>query len=561
MTLRLIQISIAKTTASRRLSFVVCLTTLAAMLLASCSSQRREAVSKTGQEEEAIARTEFTGRVENFFEYEPLKAGATSQFRIHLTDLSNGSPVEHAEVTLTIRASGGAPVSQARARAGKTAGIYVADVTVAQPGDYDIEFRIRNIELDEQMPLNGFKVLRQSAKEEAAAARPTVGAVKFLMEQQWLIHLKLALVEEQIVARQINSVGRVIPAADFQAHVASPVSGIVAGNLPRIGQRVAKGQLLAVLKQTATSAEQAQVKAAVAQVQAQNAQAAVENARLEAERRSAEGEAREAMVKLELAKKEADRAKRLYEQQILPLQDWQRAEAGRETAEAAYQAASERRDALQAAKPLALGQTDISAANSNYEVRAPINGFITKLNKSLGEQVTPGEDVIEITRLDTVWIEAPVPERELSRLSKNVEAKFTTAAFADQEFRGTIVDVSPIIDEHTRAARVIFQVPNTSGKLRIGMQANVWLAGLEQVKAMMIPREAVLDHEGKKIVYVLLSGEEFERREVTLGDEAGGKVVVLSGLKAGERVATQGAYQLKLQELRPAEAGAHTHET
>ena len=69
----------------------------------------------------------------------------------------------------------------------------------------------------------------------------------------------------------------------------------------------------------------------------------------------------------------------------------------------------------------------------------------------------------------------------------------------------------------------------------------------------------MLEHEGKKIVYVLLSGEEFERREVVVGDEMGNKVAVLSGLRKGERVVTQGALQLKLQELQPADAGAqHT---
>ncbi|MBL8193595.1 MAG: efflux transporter periplasmic adaptor subunit, partial [Blastocatellia bacterium] len=55
--------------------------------------------------------------------------------------------------------------------------------------------------------------------------------------------------------------------------------------------------------------------------------------------------------------------------------------------------------------------------------------------------------------------------------------------------------------------------------------------------------------------------EEFQRREVTLGDSYGDKVAILSGLQSGERVVTQGAYQLKLQELRPADAGAHSHET
>ena len=60
---------------------------------------------------------------------------------------------------------------------------------------------------------------------------------------------------------------------------------------------------------------------------------------------------------------------------------------------------------------------------------------------------------------------------------------------------------------------------------------------------------------------VLVSGEEFQRREVTVGDEYGDRVAVLSGLKPGERIVTQGAYQIRMQELRPASAGAHTHET
>jgi multidrug efflux pump subunit AcrA (membrane-fusion protein) len=92
------------------------------------------------------------------------------------------------------------------------------------------------------------------------------------------------------------------------------------------------------------------------------------------------------------------------------------------------------------------------------------------------------------------------------------------------------------------------------------MQANVRLDAGQQAQVLLIPRDAVLDNEGKKIVYVLLSGEEFERRDVVLGDEYGDKVAVLSGVRKGERVVTQGAYQLKLQELRPAEAGAHSHE-
>jgi multidrug efflux pump subunit AcrA (membrane-fusion protein) len=92
------------------------------------------------------------------------------------------------------------------------------------------------------------------------------------------------------------------------------------------------------------------------------------------------------------------------------------------------------------------------------------------------------------------------------------------------------------------------------------MQANLRLGVGARTTLLLVPKESVLDNEGKKIVYVLRTGEEFERRDVVVGDEYGGKVAIVSGVKPGERVVTQGAYQLKLQELRPANAGAHTHE-
>jgi membrane fusion protein, heavy metal efflux system len=402
----------------------------------------------------------------------------------------------------------------------------------------------------------------KSEMAEAPAASNPAGTVKFLMEQQWLIRMKLAVVEEQTVARQITATGRVVPAANSQAVVAPPVSGLLAGRqMPRVGQHVSQGQVIAVVQQTATSAEQAQVRAAAAQVQAQNAQVSVENARLESERRTAVGEADAARVRLDLAQREAERAQRLYERKAFSQRQLQAAQAERDTARAVYDAAVKRRDALAARRPITPASANVGSANASHTVRAPLSGYITKVNKSLGEQVQPGEGILEISNLDTVWIEAPIFERDLNRLGGNVIATFTTPAYPGHVFNGAVIDTGAVIDEQTRAATVVFQVQNHGRTLRIGMQANVSLDAGESVTAMMIPKEAVLDNEGKKIVYVLLSGEEFQRREVTLGDEYGDKVAVLSGLNSGDRVVTQGAYQLRLQELRPADAGAHSHET
>lgn len=143
----------AKTTACRRLPWV--LIALALITMTACGSRPKAGAEA---EVEAESRTEFTNRIENFFEYEPLKAGKPSQFLIHLTDLSDGTPVEKADVTLSVRSKGGAEVAQIKARVGKVTGIYVADVAIPSPGDYDIEFHVRSPKIDERMPLSDFKV-------------------------------------------------------------------------------------------------------------------------------------------------------------------------------------------------------------------------------------------------------------------------------------------------------------------------------------------------------------------------------------------------------------------
>jgi membrane fusion protein, heavy metal efflux system len=412
----------------------------------------------------------------------------------------------------------------------------------------------------------GYFVSTRRGEKDGATALPAAagagGAVKFLMEQQWRIRMKLALVEEKAIARQVTATGRVIPAANRHAAVAPAISGLIErGPLPRLGQRVTAGQTIAVLRQIVTAADLSQIRAAQAQARAQDAQVALDAARLDAERRAADGEIEASRVRLEQARREAGRARTLYEQQVLPKQEAERAEATGKTAQADYDAAVQRRKALDNVRAPAPMEAPGDGANPTHIIRAPITGVVTKVNKNLGEQVAAGEAILEIVNLDVVWVEAPIFERDLSLVTGNGKASFTTPAWPGQEFRGTLLDIGEVIDEQKRTAHVIFSVPNAGRALRIGMQADVRIEAGQSVTAMMIPREAVVEDEGKKIVYVLLSGEEFQRREVKLGDEYGEKVAVLEGLKEGERVVTQGALQLKLHELNPGEGPAHTHET
>ena len=127
------------------------------ILLSGCSKPAPEPAAQA--EAETLSRTEFTGRVENYFEYEPLHFGKASPFLIHLTDMSDGSPIEQAEVTLVARGKGSQEVAaQTVARVGKVTGIYVAELNIPRAGNYNVEFHIKNDTLDERMLSSDFKV-------------------------------------------------------------------------------------------------------------------------------------------------------------------------------------------------------------------------------------------------------------------------------------------------------------------------------------------------------------------------------------------------------------------
>lgn len=434
---------------------------------------------------------------------------------------------------------------------------------------------------------------KKTEEAKTEAEKNETGRVKFLMEQQWLIRMKLAKAEEQTVSRQVASTGKVVPAANSQSVVSTPVAGILTDRqLPIIGQYVGGGQPIAFIRQTPTSTDLAQTRAAQNQVELskvqiesqkaqlelqksqmemQNSQIEIENTRLETEKRLASGDVDKARVRLEQTKREAERMQRLFDGKAVSQKQLQTAQTERESAQIEYDSAVKRRDGLNKARPVQTKKvnintdfgaiTNLASVPNGLTVSAPFGGYVTKVNKSIGEQVSPGDAIVEISNLDTVYVEAPIFERDLNTLGTSRTATFTVSAYPEREFKGTVLDFGSTIDEQTRAAKVIFQVENAGRALRLGMQANVRLDAEETVTAMLIPKEAVLESEGKKLVYVLIDGEEFERREVTLGDDYGGKVAVLTGINKGERVVTQGAYQIRLQELRPAENTVHSHET
>jgi cobalt-zinc-cadmium efflux system membrane fusion protein len=384
--------------------------------------------------------------------------------------------------------------------------------------------------------------------ESKAATQSGGGTVPFLMEQQWAIRMKLAVAEKAGFRRKVESTGRVVPAFRHYAVVASAISGILAGeSLPRVGQRVKKDSLIA---RVLDSPEAQSLVTARAMLE-------IEKARLEAEKRRLTESANEAGARMLLAILEADHAQRLFDRKAYSLNQYQRVQHELKVAETDYDAAKRQLEALAAIVIGDLPETRESM--TDYEVKAPLSGTVVALHKQLGERVGAGEPILEIVALERVWVEAPVFERDLPRIERAARISFTTAADPDRKFEGKLVDVGAVVDERSRAATVLFEVENPDRALRIGMQANVSLETEESFEGVLVPEEALVEVEGRNFVYVLRSGEEFERREVKLAEAMGATRVVLDGLPPGERFVTRGARQIYLHELNPGAPTSHTH--
>jgi len=159
-----------------------------------------------------------------------------------------------------------------------------------------------------------------------------------------------------------------------------------------------------------------------------------------------------------------------------------------------------------------------------------------------------------VADLSTLWVVIDIYEKDSSRLRLGTGVKVSVTAFPDKTFRGKISYISDVVDEKTRTEKARVTIDNSSGLLKPGMFAAVLIeatsGGTERIIA--VPEEAVLLDGTKRYVFVNISPDKFNRRDIEVGRTLGGRLEVTSGLKEGEMVAVKGAFILK-SELKKGE--------
>jgi RND family efflux transporter MFP subunit len=288
-----------------------------------------------------------------------------------------------------------------------------------------------------------------------------------------------------------------------QADVGSKVLGYVDAVLVDRGDKVKKGQLVALVRPSDLPDQLAAARGSLAQVTASAA----------------------------LAKTNYERAEKLAPTGVVSQQELQQSSAALASAEAAQAAAK----AQIAALAVRIGET---------RIESPIDGVVSQRRLDPGALVGPpgGGAIVTVARIDRLRVFISVNEREAAGVSVGKEAHVELDAVPGKSYRGAVVRVAPAFDPVTRTLDAEVQLPNDTGELRAGMygRASVLLETHGHVPVVAVNAVQLTDNQ--KYVFVL-SGTKVARRPVRIGTDFGdGQFFeVTQGLSPGEEVVTAGA--------------------
>lgn len=258
------------------------------------------------------------------------------------------------------------------------------------------------------------------------------------------------------------------------------------------------------------------------------------------------------------ARRAVEREKELVEKKVSARMDQEEAQTRYEEQKAGWEATTQK------LKVMGLSESEIAAmadgttpgATGTLPLRAPQAGTIIEKQASAGNRIEPGTAAMTLSNLETVWAWLDLYEHDLAALPplaprESLPITLETRTYPGQRFEGRLEIISAVMDETTRTVKARAAIPNPDGQLRAGMfcKARIPLASAN-AEVLAIPRNAVLEDEGKAFVFRHLKDDYYLRTPVKTGRALTGTVEIQDGLAEGDTVVTEGAFLLKSDVLR-----------
>ena len=207
-------------------------------------------------------------------------------------------------------------------------------------------------------------------------------------------------------------------------------------------------------------------------------------------------------------------------------------------------------------RTLGFNDADLAAIRKDRQVlpvlavRAPITGTIVEAEAAVGTSAETGTCFCAIADLSSLWVLVNIFEADLAAVEVGDRTEIAVSAYPGAAFPGTLVLVGAFVDETTRTVKGRVETANASGKLKPGMYGEVLIVARNPVRVLVVAEAAVRTIAGKTVVFMPGAGGTFVRRDVRTGRTFEGFVEVLEGLREGDRVVTDGSFDVKAEMLK-----------
>ena len=360
------------------------------------------------------------------------------------------------------------------------------------------------------------------SKPDAAQARSREGTAK---------SVQVEVVRLDAVRRAVDVVGTLV--AVDQVTISSEADGKVSRILADLGDRVTAGQVLIQLDHEKQQYTYEQQQAVLARTLAQYGASDPEHLP-DIEKTP---DVQKANADLVQATQAFDRASALFKRTLISQQTLDDAQTALQSKRASYESA------LQTAKNL---RASIQASEATMklagrqlrdtDIRAPFDGYVERRLVNLGELVKTQMPVMAVVRLDPLKVTAEIPEKMAPWIKDGQPVVLQVDAYRDKTFAGKVSRISPGVNAATRAFPFEALVPNPDSVLKPGTFARVHIESGKVDDVLTLPYSALQYRYGVNRVFVV-GGDKLSMRELAVGERMGDRIEIVSGVKAGERVA------------------------
>lgn len=243
-----------------------------------------------------------------------------------------------------------------------------------------------------------------------------------------------------------------------------------------------------------------------------------------------------------LKTKAVERAKLLFEADVISKAEMQRIEAELEAVKADFRASKDQLEILGMSDKAIEKLESSGQVNSYGDVISRTNGTIITKMINLGQIVQPEDVLFSVADLSKLWGVAEIPEQQVAFVRKDQDVTIEVPAL-NQKIQGKIVYEGDIVNPETRTVMVRTEIDNTDLKLKPDMLISMFIQS-KKVSKLAIPASAVIRENDRNYVFVQNNPNTFRLREIELGHKDGQLINVLSGVSQGETIVSDGAFHL-----------------